>query len=580
MIPGRSDGEESEVGMRLDEYLCSKAFDLSERAPPSRDEIRQAIHSLADYKYVSCTTFETILAMEHTSASIHLKLLLSDIGVFPSCVKLLRVHCHVKRRGLLDDAYGFLCLQVIALSIQVAVLAQTNQLQSFLSTISQQPPTQSIYPKLRSHVRQLERQAMFGPNKRSINWLLGWHQDETTGQLVCLPQMGGCTIIEAKFLVERMWSARAEFLRAAEWAAIIFPGWGSFLHTLWNVIMQNYGGVGPMSFGIMPPERKECWMHFADIAYRYTLCSGENEDQLLPPMLMHCPDFTKPWHGLKPRTSIDVLDSKRITTAFLKKIKLPSPHVISLSMLFAYTCRNFDLSSFESLLSQMFRAMIDRLWDEVFKARGDGLNSEQWTDLGNGVGSVLKMLEYMLEGYPAKREFLLDVATGEDLFELLGCLVVSFVSLSGNSRAVSGFPISGAQSGLWDDISKFGSALKRFASTAHFEPGALVFPTWYRTHQSFVLSIPLANKRRPSVLEMSAFWGKAWLKIGAIVGLDKLSHHTLQCAYPRCAAPDTSFVWECLGCNTKRYCSRRCQQADWICSPIPHASQCSGALSV
>lgn len=90
---------------------------------------------------------------------------------------------------------------------------------------------------------------------------------------------------------------------------------------------------------------------------------------------------------------VDVLDSKQISAAFLKKARRrPRPHVTAISMLFAYTCRNFDLSNFEDSVTQMFQAMIELLWGEVSKAHHEGLNSEQWTDLGNGIGTALSML--------------------------------------------------------------------------------------------------------------------------------------------------------------------------------------------
>jgi hypothetical protein len=150
---------------------------------------------------------------------------------------------------LLDQAYGFLCLQVMALSVQVAMLSQTGQLKPFLSAIASQPiaSSQSICPMLHAHIRHLETQAMTNSQQLPITWLLGWHRDTITGRLTCLPQMGGCTIVDAKFLIERMWSARAQFLHAARWAAAIFPGWASLLHIIWNTLVQNYGGVGYMS---------------------------------------------------------------------------------------------------------------------------------------------------------------------------------------------------------------------------------------------------------------------------------------------------------------------------------------------
>jgi hypothetical protein len=127
------------------------------------------------------------------------------------------------------------------------MLSQTEQLKSFLSEISKQPTQQSILAILQARIFQLEHKAMFGAQKRGAVWLLGWYEDAATGRLTCLPQIGGCTIVDAKFLIERMWSARANFLRAAKWAAITFPGWSGLLFVVWDTLVKNYGGVKPMN---------------------------------------------------------------------------------------------------------------------------------------------------------------------------------------------------------------------------------------------------------------------------------------------------------------------------------------------
>lgn len=125
------------------------------------------------------------------------------------------------------------------------MLSQTNELQPLLATVPEQPVDRSISGVLHSRICHIERHAMYGSQKYSLAWLFGWYTDDKTDQLSCLPQMGGCTILDAKFLVEKLWDARAQFLRAARWAAMIFPKWSSFLHVIWHTLSENYGGTGP-----------------------------------------------------------------------------------------------------------------------------------------------------------------------------------------------------------------------------------------------------------------------------------------------------------------------------------------------
>lgn len=146
---------------------------------------------------------------------------------------------------LLDHAYGFLCLQVMALSVWVATLSQTNELKPFLLAIAKQPPDQPILIALHSRVCDVERKALHEKRGGDGNaLLLGWYQDGT-GKLSCLPQMGGFTIHDAIYLVAKMWGSRSQFLHASRQTANIFPRWGSFLRVIGITLIQNFRDIGP-----------------------------------------------------------------------------------------------------------------------------------------------------------------------------------------------------------------------------------------------------------------------------------------------------------------------------------------------
>ncbi|CAE6510098.1 unnamed protein product, partial [Rhizoctonia solani] len=238
-------------GPPFSELTDLQELNLPQASNPSRDEIRQAIYSLSDTENASYMTFATILAMGRAPACNHLALLASDACIFPACIKLLRKYCHVERQGLFDHTYGLLCFQTIVLSTRIAILLQTEQLDSFLATITNQRHGSSIFSLLCDRVLQAEIDAAFGPQRRGTMWLLGWYGNEIAGQkrTCCLENIGGFTISDAKFLVEQTWLARADFPSVATVAEQRLYGWGSFLHVVWAILGNDYGGVGPAHIG-------------------------------------------------------------------------------------------------------------------------------------------------------------------------------------------------------------------------------------------------------------------------------------------------------------------------------------------
>lgn len=130
----------------------------------------------------------------------------------------------------------------MVLAVEVAKLSQTDQLDPFRSEISALPPNQSIFMILNKYNRQMEQEALnsllYTPDHHHDKLLLGWCIKSLTEEDACLPHIGGCTFVDVKFLLGRLWSARKEFLHAAKWAAI-FPGWCGFLYLLQDFLAQQ-----------------------------------------------------------------------------------------------------------------------------------------------------------------------------------------------------------------------------------------------------------------------------------------------------------------------------------------------------
>ncbi|KAH7337264.1 hypothetical protein B0J17DRAFT_459045 [Rhizoctonia solani] len=193
-------------GPNLDEYLRSKLFETNHHELPSRQDVRQAIQSLYDPQKVSCTTLETILALEYVPVS-NLELLrlkpmaaCERMGVHRSviraCIDLMLAYCKDEKGALLDHVLGFLCLRVIALFVHYGILGQTSQLDPILDLVSSLTPSQSsIFPALSKYTWCSIGETITSKDEITHDeiWVIKWYQDQTTGKTRGLSWVGGCT---------------------------------------------------------------------------------------------------------------------------------------------------------------------------------------------------------------------------------------------------------------------------------------------------------------------------------------------------------------------------------------------------
>lgn len=208
----------------------------------------------------------------------------------------------------------------------------------------------------------------------------------------------------------------------------------------------------PFSPFLPRPEQKTCWTQFIEVLNRYSLCSGEIEDQTLPHLTQGQPQFTDTFFD-RVGTVVDASDSDQIVEAYLKKIK-PLPTLGELddyvSALLGYTCSNFKLNQtkFDHNLSRIVRATLGWAWSKLSKAHE--MDRKAWKRFVDSVMDIPPTLvlwvsflciviiatcklKYtsMCEANRTKTRAIMAVATSEDLFELLGRLMLFPLSLSG-----------------------------------------------------------------------------------------------------------------------------------------------------
>ncbi|CAE6524064.1 unnamed protein product [Rhizoctonia solani] len=207
---------------------CSRPYELA--VSLTRQHISDAVGSLSQPDHVTYQTFETLMALEWSPLCDHIDLLLDGNGVFPLCIELLR-QLRSKKIPILDRAFGFMCIQFLALVVDIGKIAQVNHLDKLLEDVSNLPAGRSISSYLNNYTRELEGEWLFDhPRRRDgLLLLLGWQKDRT-GHRLCLPRIGGCRFDDSMFLLEQLWDDRKGFLSAAQFSSRMFPGWaGCFL---------------------------------------------------------------------------------------------------------------------------------------------------------------------------------------------------------------------------------------------------------------------------------------------------------------------------------------------------------------
>ncbi|CAE6388575.1 unnamed protein product [Rhizoctonia solani] len=308
------------------EYIPSDGS-MSEREPPTHDKILEVIEAIRDGLNVNYEDFQTILSMEKSPACRNLYLLLSTpddtfIGLFPACVNLLRVYCNAKGNGILDHAYGFLCLRVMSLVAQLSMLAynewkESKWFEPFYLATTELPEGQSVHSILDQHMEQLFDWAKeLGPKDRDVI-LFGVVYNSEARKVVCLPHTGGCSIPDAEFIVEKLWSARDKFLLAARWATHLFPRMGVMLDMMRALFAAPHLDASiPMSTWTISDD-DPTWVHFLDVVTRYSLCCDEFEESRTALMLRKFPKAAQ--EAFSRNSSISPVDELDATQVVCRK---------------------------------------------------------------------------------------------------------------------------------------------------------------------------------------------------------------------------------------------------------------------
>ncbi|KAG8743772.1 hypothetical protein FRC12_014966 [Ceratobasidium sp. 428] len=281
-IPPQTSYSDSKWGPLIREYLeCPEAgFDFM--SLPEESAIITAINDL--YHRTDAVTYRTLQTIMAVIYRPRLMTLFLHQRAIASCMYLMRAYTardDSSFNGLLDHAFGFLVLHVLALILQAGMLHSFHS--DWLKNLplllgpSRKYEWNIKAPALHieficSLVNYISSDMPGRVNAQSLSapYRFEWCEGTWGLDRACLPSVGGFTFRDAEFILQQLFGSRKTFLECCLLPSA--PGW-----TMLMIVLHLH--VKEQSLG--DRRIRTLWKHQHDIAYRFMLVSGVGADGLL-----------------------------------------------------------------------------------------------------------------------------------------------------------------------------------------------------------------------------------------------------------------------------------------------------------
>ncbi|KDN35090.1 hypothetical protein RSAG8_11872, partial [Rhizoctonia solani AG-8 WAC10335] len=480
-------------GLPLDVYLAYTKNRASIMLPHPSD-INNSLDLLSAGK-AKCEDLEICLSLVGNQNEI--KLIMRQ-DLLAGCMTMLRQYCD--ENPLITHAFGLLCLRMLALITQVALLECVNP-QNLPSVTS----GSRSHPALTRNVA-LVVQSWMAPKydyplkqKRHLRDLQ-WFEHSETKQLTCLPKFGGITDNDIEFLLKTL-SANSELCQHL-FRTFEFQGYCSLLFVIWQKLLR----ISPIISQAA---------QLGNLAFRYWVRAYQIEHSVLRYMFIWSVGRLRDAGSRLRLTANGEGDLRAVIEAFIDKTYVP------------------DIPSMDSMATHDVAGLTDFVVDG-FKPEVLDMAIPARTHIDFDWISLLALL--------------LDEV---DLINLLGRLLLLHEDVSGskvksNTNILFGQRVTAIMRALRECApelvaytfnEKFDDWLKMFRwMSSQYIIGPNFESTQYQLHRKEV-----------------------WMEIGVALGYDD---KLFPCANPRCTGGDYATLI-CEMCKSVAYCSLYCQRSHW-----------------
>ncbi|KAG8718132.1 hypothetical protein FRC09_013110 [Ceratobasidium sp. 395] len=346
-----------EWGRPIDEYIHDTISLDDDALAPNTGYFQLAIDTLQILDENSslrptCNTFTTILRLFQSPENMPM---LIRTRVLSSCVFLLREHIKDTQKPVFYYEYGYLCFQVMILTIQVAMLSNKSfEGFNIFSEMADDCLPRDL-PWILSMTVTLALMKLSKSSNRGLSWVFQTSHSPQ-GRITVLPDVGGINDIEGSFLISMLWNSRKEMSYIVSKAPT--PGW-KFLLRMFTILLKD-----------SKKENNESdWGYLENLCHRYGLGASEED---LPTVTDVCGEAggicTDGRLIERSYRMEDEEDARTVVESYIARMT-PDPNKEPLPQFFCSTLIDFvfgeRISTLGETLLPMLRVGYERIWLEL-----------------------------------------------------------------------------------------------------------------------------------------------------------------------------------------------------------------------
>ncbi|CAE7143470.1 unnamed protein product [Rhizoctonia solani] len=519
-------------GLPLHVYLTC----TNNQAPillPHLDDINNSLELLSTGE-PTCEALELCLSLSGSQSE--LKLIMRQ-GLLPGCMAALRRYCN--ENPLITHAFGLLCLRMLALITQVALLECVNP-QNLTSAddgvYSHSALTRNVALVVQSWMAPKYDYPM--KQKRHLRDLQ-WFEDSVTNQLTCLPKVGGMTSNDIEFLLNTL-SANSELCQHL-FRTFDFQGYCALLFVVWQKLLR----INPIISQAA---------QLGNLVFRYWIRAYKIEHGLLRYMFMWSVGRLRDAGSPLRLTANSEGDLRAVVEAFIDKTYVPDlPSMDSMATHDVAGLTDFVVDAFKPEVYDMaipvLETLLSRVWVEI--EDGDPPDNEAIIRLTNYSLRLLSRKFLKDLDWAALLALLLDEI---DLINLLGRVLLLHLDVSGDETRFNPIVLFGQRvTAIMRALRECAPELVAYSFNEKLDDWLKTFRWISSQHIAGTDLEPMQSQlRRKDV----------WMEIGAALGYDDM---LLPCANPRCAGGEYATL-VCEICRNVAYCSVDCHMSHWSTS--------------